>query len=52
MDPTGVMCLASTFNTSTKITALAEVSSAQLSAQKYLSMMPMCLAMCPAQWIQ
>jgi hypothetical protein len=40
------------FITSTKITALAEVSSAQSLAQKYLSVMPMCPHLCPAQWIQ
>jgi hypothetical protein len=38
--------------TGTKITALAKISLAQLSAQKYLSVMLMCLAMCLAQWIQ
>jgi hypothetical protein len=40
------------FITGTKITALAEITSAQSPALKYVSMMPMHPDMCPAQWIQ
>jgi hypothetical protein len=35
-----------------KITGPAEITSAQSSALKYLSVMPMCPVMCVAQWIQ
>jgi hypothetical protein len=49
-----IVCLlnVNVFHTGTKITALAEITSAQSPALKYVSMMPMHLDMCPAQWIQ